>query len=74
MGKDTALGFLGESGKLEFRAEFFNLLNRVNFATPDRIVYAGRLDQEAPLPTAGRINSTGASTSRQIQFALKLLF
>ena len=74
VGKDTALGFLGESGKLEFRAEFFNLLNRVNLATPDRIVYAGRLDQETALPTAGRINSTGGSTSRQIQFALKLLF
>ena len=71
--KDTALGFLGESGKLEFRAEFFNLLNRTNFALPDRIVFAARSDVEAPLPTVGRILST-VSTSRQIQFALKILF
>jgi hypothetical protein len=29
--KDTKLGFLGEQGALQFRAEFFNLLNRANF-------------------------------------------
>ena len=71
--KDTPLGFLGESGKLEFRAEFFNLLNRVNFNMPDRTVYAARADVEPPLPTAGRITLT-SGTARQIQFALKLVF
>jgi len=71
--KDTALGFLGESGRLEFRAEFFNLLNRVNFSQPDRIVFAARANVEAPLATAGRINST-VGTSRQVQLALKILF
>ena len=80
--KDTALGFLGESGRLEFRAEFFNLLNRVNLSTPEvgvadeanaAVVFAGARDGEAPLPSAGRILST-ATTSRQIQFSLKLLF
>jgi len=29
--KDTKLGFLGENGNLQFRAEIFNLLNRANF-------------------------------------------
>ena len=29
--KDTKLGFLGEEGNIQFRAEFFNLLNRANF-------------------------------------------
>jgi len=70
--KDTALGFLGEAGKLEFRAEFFNILNRVNFGSPSTAVYAARQDVEAPLATAGQI--TSARTSRQIQFALKILF
>ena len=35
--KDTAVGFLGESGKVEFRAEFFNIFNHPNF----RIAHQG---------------------------------
>ncbi|MBI2816080.1 MAG: TonB-dependent receptor [Acidobacteria bacterium] len=74
--KDTALGFLGESGTLEFRAEFFNLLNRANFQTPTgdaRVVYTASQDVETPLGAAGRITST-SNTSRQIQLALKIIF
>ncbi|MBI4460566.1 MAG: TonB-dependent receptor [Acidobacteria bacterium] len=71
--KDTTLGFLGESGKLQFRAEFFNLLNRANFALSNGAIFAGRSDAESPLPTAGRITST-ITPSRQIQFALKIIF
>ena len=71
--KDTPLRYLGETGKLEFRAEFFNILNRANFAQPDRFVFAGNAVGEAPLPTAGRISNT-AMTSRQLQFALKLIW
>ena len=76
--KDTALKFLGESGRLEFRAEVFNVLNRANFSSPSsastgNVVFAGKTDGEAPLATAGSINST-ASTSRQIQFAIKIVF
>ena len=73
LGKDTALGFLGESGKLEFRAEFFNILNRVNFAMPSTQVFAGVRDVEPPLANAGRIVAT-ASSSRQVQLALKVVW
>ena len=81
LAKDTPLGFLGEGGKVEFRAECFNILNRANFVTPGigiggnsaAIVFAGHNDAEAPLSTVGRITST-ASTARQIQFAVKILF
>ena len=71
--KDFPLRFLGESGQLEFRAEFFNILNRVNFNEPSSSVFAGSTPVENPLATAGRITTT-RTTSRQIQFALKLLF
>lgn len=79
--KDTHLKRLGESGKLEFRAEFFNLLNRANFGTPgigitgdnSAQVFAGRADNETVLQTAARLTTT-ATRSRQIQLALKILF
>jgi hypothetical protein len=56
---------------LQFRAEFFNLLNRANFSTPNTIVFSSAAS--APSPTAGVITAT-STTSRQIQFGLKLLF
>jgi hypothetical protein len=79
LSKDTAIKKLGEAGKLQFRAEFFNLLNRPNFLIPSRGVFTGAspvatATTQAPLATAGVITSTGGNTSRQIQFALKLIF
>jgi hypothetical protein len=73
--KDTAVKALGESGALEFRAEFFNILNRPNFAQPNRIVFSGTgpAGPAVPLSTAGQITATN-TTSRQIQFALRLHF
>jgi hypothetical protein len=49
---------------LQFRAEFFNLLNTVNFGLPSNIVLG---------PGFGEITRT-ASNSRQIQFSLKLIY
>jgi hypothetical protein len=67
------MGFLGEAGKIEFRAEFFNILNRANLGSPDRRVFAGRNQGEDPNPSAAVIDET-VNTSRQIQLALKLVF
>jgi hypothetical protein len=77
--KDTALKYLGESGRLQFRVEFFNILNRANFLIPGRTVFAGNptsllATTQAPLSNTGVITSTGSSTSRQIQLALKVIF
>jgi len=56
---------------LQFRAEFFNILNHTNFNTPNPVVYTAATG--GPSPTAGVITST-ATTSRQIQLGLKLLW
>ena len=36
--KDTRADFLGEQGTVQFRAEFFNILNRPNFANPNATI------------------------------------
>jgi len=76
--KDTSVGFLGEAGKLEFRADIFNIFNRSNFRNPDRDigsnVFEGTGARAAEvLDAAGRIDKT-STTSRQIQLALRLIF
>jgi hypothetical protein len=62
---------LTERLDLKFRAEFFNLLNHTNFNTPNPVVFAAATGEASP--TAGVITST-ATTSRQVQFGLKLVW
>jgi Carboxypeptidase regulatory-like domain len=68
-----------EGLRAQFRAEFFNVLNHSNFTTPNPVVYSSGPTPKTPTaaaqesPTAGVISAT-ATTSRQIQFGLKLLF
>jgi hypothetical protein len=64
--KNTALS---EHVNLQFRSEIFNLLNRTNLGTPNATVFSG----PAVSPSAGLI-TTLATTPRQIQFGLKLIF
>jgi Carboxypeptidase regulatory-like domain len=60
---------VSESMNVQFRAEFFNVLNHPNFAFPNEVIFSGSEYSSS----GGTINST-ATPSRQIQFALKLLF
>ena len=60
---------LSERFRLQFRSEFFNLLNRTNLGTPNATVFSGT----SISPSAGLITSL-ATTPRQIQFGLKLIF
>jgi hypothetical protein len=65
--------------RAQFRAEFFNVLNHANFTTPNPVVYSSGPTPKTPTAeaepssTAGVVSAT-ATTSRQIQFGLKLLF
>jgi len=70
--KDTKLR---ERLELQFRAEIFNLLNRANFNTPNLIVFTPptATNPTGLSGTAGAITST-STTSRQVQFGLKLLW
>ncbi len=66
---------LHEGLNLQFRAEMFNLLNRANFNTPNPILAVLPPSSTIPQanPAAGAITST-STTSRQVQFGLKLLW
>ena len=65
--------------RAQFRAEFFNALNHTNFTTPNPVVYSSGPTPKTPdagsveSPTGGVLSAT-ATTSRQIQFGLKLMF
>jgi len=60
---------IGEDLRLQFRTEAFNVLNHPNFAYPNEVVFQG-----AEYSSSGGVITNTATTSRQIQFALKLLF
>ncbi|HTR65286.1 MAG TPA: carboxypeptidase-like regulatory domain-containing protein [Terriglobales bacterium] len=64
--KDTPFGHRGngELGTIEFRAEFFNIFNIVDFGLPSNILRGSGF---------GVISKT-AGPSRQIQFSLKLIY
>ena len=64
---------ISERLHLQFRAEAFNLFNRPEFGRPSAAVFAGAAATESALVTAGQITST-VGTSRQFQFAIKLIW
>lgn len=59
-----------ESSTVQFRAEFFNLFNHANFGLPSNRPFTSSGSISG---SAGRITDT-VTTSRQIQFGLKLIF
>jgi hypothetical protein len=61
---------LTESVRVQFRAEFFDLFNHANFGQPGRVAGTAAFGQI----TNTRFPTGDSGSSRQVQFALKLIF
>jgi len=63
--KDTKIKWLGENGGLQFRAEIFNIFNRVNLGLPNGTTYSGTLPSNyipgTPIANAPNAAPVGAS-------------
>jgi hypothetical protein len=73
--KNNYIPRISETFNAQFRVEAFNILNRANYSVPpapantDIFTAAG-----LPNSVAGQLTSTTATISREIQFALKLVW
>jgi hypothetical protein len=63
LGKGFRLPFLGEAGKIQIRADSYNVLNHSNFRLPD-----------PNIGSAAQGTITSALTSRNIQLGARLTF
>lgn len=75
--KNFSLSHLYESASIQFRAEFFNLLNRANFAPPldNNVLFTpdNSAAGASAVGGAGVIDAT-QTPSRQVQFGLKVIW
>lgn len=71
--KSTPVQKISENFRVQFRAEFFNVLNHTNFALPDSTHTTMWNGAGVLNGNAGQLTAT-QTPSRQIQFGLKLLW
>jgi hypothetical protein len=71
--KNWKLAFLGDQGRIQFRSEFFNLLNHPNFGQPNGISFATSSSVIPDGVRNGEIRSL-RNPMRVIQFAAKIYF
>lgn len=70
MVKDTAIPRINEKANLEFRAEFFDILNHANLGVPGSALFTGAIKDLAPYsealigaPIADPLGTTGQITA-----------
>jgi hypothetical protein len=72
--KNNPVKKISESFNVQFRAEFFNILNHANFAVPVMPDQTDIFDSNGqPTGVAGQLTST-TTTAREIQFAVKVVW
>jgi len=72
--KNNRVPKISENFNVQFRAEFFNVLNHANFSVPIVPDNTDMFDSTgAPTGVAGKLTST-TTTAREIQFAIKLFW
>ena len=71
--KNNRVRWFSEDVNVQFRAELFNILNHSNFNPPNSTNVSLFNSNLTPILSAGALTST-ATTSRQIQFALKFVW
>jgi hypothetical protein len=82
MHKNIRVTKISESASVQFRAEFFNVLNHANFGVPlpftgasNAIILNGDGSSAGPLAgLAGGLQQPLVTLPRDIQFALKLIW
>jgi hypothetical protein len=70
--KNNRVRSISENFNIQFRAEFFNILNRANFSSPTDNLQV--LNQDGSSVSSASLLTSTQTTSRQIQFALKLIW
>jgi hypothetical protein len=60
-------------GRVELRAEVFNLFNRANFGPPSLVAFSGTTDNEPVLSSFGQIRTT-ITAGRQGQLGIRISF
>jgi hypothetical protein len=73
--KSFGLPVINEVSRVEFRAEFFNILNKTNFGSPNSSANTIVRNTQNVVTSTGAFGTIRSTfPARQIQFALKVSF
>ncbi len=72
--KNNPVKKISENFNVQFRAEFFNILNHANFAVPVMPDHTDIFDSTGVATGVAGVLTSTTTTAREIQFALKLVW